>query len=95
MADASIIFAIRAIAVTDSTWTPVITPINCTTWALRPDADVRIRTDSADANTEDIIKAGVQELLLAGTGHRYPAGQTFAFLQAVTGSTIVRAQFSA
>jgi hypothetical protein len=94
MPDASLVFAIRAIAVTSSAWTPVRAPINCSTWSLRPDDDVRIRTDSADAGTEDIIKAGVQELLQVSGGKRYAAGQLFAYLQAVTGSTIVRAQFS-
>lgn len=98
MADASSAFVIRALAVTNSSWTPLTTPIACNTWSIMPDDDVLICTDEANpSGTEMTVKAGMQEAVQPpreGSGTRYAAGTTLAYLQGVNGSTIVRAQFS-
>jgi hypothetical protein len=96
MADASSVFAIRAISVDSASWTPVIAPIACNTWSIRPDAAVKIRTDPNDATTEDTIQQGLQDVLLTHpiSGTKFPQGTIFAHLQAVTGSTVVRVQFA-
>lgn len=96
MTDVSGYFAIRAISVDSTTWTPITTPIGCNTWSVRPDDPVKIRTDSANAATEDTILQGVQDVFQVpgSTGARFPAGTTFAYLQAVSGSTTVHVQFA-
>ena len=97
MASVNDFYAIRSIAVTSDSWTAVTTPIACNTWTLRPQADVYIRTDFSDPNTEDTIPAGIQETAMpirsATAGNRYPNSTTLCFLKAVTGSTTVKAKF--
>lgn len=97
MASVNDYYAIRSIPVTSDAWTPVTTPIACNTWSLRPLADVYIRTDSSDANTEDTILAGLQETAMpvrsSIAGPRYPNSTTICFLKAVAGSTTVKAKF--
>jgi hypothetical protein len=58
--------------------------------------DLRIRTDSGDATTQDTISAGSIEVVAAprhsggvqdgGSGTRFLAGDTIAYLQVVSGT---------
>lgn len=96
MADASGYFAIRTLTVDSTTWTPITTPIGCNTWSVRPESSVKIRSDQADAATEDTILQGMQDVfdVSGSTGARFPAGTTFAYLQAVSGTAVVHIQFA-
>ena len=96
MADATQFYAIRHVALDASSWTPVNTPINCNCFAIRPNADIKIRTDQGDAGTEDAILAGVQQYVLAPwiyTGARFPKGTVFAWLQSSSGPAVAVVTF--
>jgi hypothetical protein len=86
------------LAVDTVSWTAIIAPIDCMGVSIKnlALADLRIRTDSADATTQDTISAGSVESVLAprhganlqdgGSGHRFLSGDTVAFLQAASGT---------
>jgi hypothetical protein len=79
-------------------WTAIVAPIDCMGVAIKNPAlvDLRIRTDSADATTQDTISAGSVETISVprhasgvqdgGSGVRFYAGDTIAYLQAVSGT---------
>jgi hypothetical protein len=88
----------KQLTVDTVSWTAVVAPIDCMGVAIKNSAlvDLRIRTDSADATTQDTIPAGSVEAISAprhafgiqdgGYGTRFYAGDTIAFLQAATGT---------
>jgi hypothetical protein len=88
----------KQLAVDTVSWTAVVAPIDCMGVAIKNTALVNllIRTDSADATTQDTIPAGSIETILvprhgsnlqdAGSGARFLAGDTIAFLQAASGT---------
>ena len=101
MADANEFFAIRAVTASNLTWTPITVPIFCNTFSIRPDAAVKIRTDSADAATEDTIGEGMQiSYQTPGmkaydtASARFIPGNILAYVQAISGSVVVHVQFA-
>lgn len=73
-------------------WTPVMLPFPCRQMTLRCDtADVKIRTEELDADTEDTFVSGVQEVVPLSYKVGSPEGnpQPAAYLQAVSGSPTV------
>ena len=79
-------------------WTAIVAPIDCMGVAIKNSVlvDLRIRTDSTDATTQDTISAGSIETISSprhaagvqdgGYGTRFYAGDTIAFLQAASGT---------
>lgn len=99
MVDASPLFAIRAVSADSASWTPIVVPIQCSTWSIRPDAAVKIRTDANDPLTEDTIAQGMQITFQVPfqpdqAATRFRPGDTIAYLQAVTGTALVHVQFA-
>ena len=83
-------FEIRVLTIDPVSWTPVTVPFDCSNLAVknRDTANaVRMRTNAADAATEDLIGAG-SEQSIAVPFHRYrfPAGSQPVFLQATAGT---------
>ena len=88
----------KQLAVDTVSWTAIVAPIDCMGVAIKNSVlvDLRIRTDSADATTQDTISAGSVETISVprhpagvqdgGSGTRFYAGDTIAFLQAVSGT---------
>lgn len=88
----------KRIAIDPVSWTPIVAPIDCMGVGIKntAPADMKVRTDSGDANTEDLIPAGNQDGVMvsrygdtpadARSGPRFFAGETVAFLQAVSGT---------
>jgi hypothetical protein len=88
----------KQLTVDTVSWTAVVAPIDCMGVAVKNSVlvDLRIRTDSADATTQDTISAGSIETIAAprhaagvqdgGSGSRFYAGDTIAFLQAASGT---------
>ena len=76
----------------------MVAPIDCMGVAIKNSAPVNllIRTDSGDATTQDTIGAGSIETISAprhaggvqdsGSGTRFFAGDTIAYLQAASGT---------
>jgi len=86
------------ISVDTVSWTPVVAPMDCVGVAIKNSqlVNLSMRTDSGDATTQDTIPAGSQEGITAprhgsnpqdaGTGARFLAGDTIAYLQAASGT---------
>jgi hypothetical protein len=91
-------FVKKQIAVDTVSWTAIVAPIDCMAVSIKNSVlvDMRIRTDSADATTQDTISAGSIEIVSAarhtfgvqdgGSGSRFYAGDTIAFLQVASGT---------
>ena len=91
-------FVKKQVALDTVSWTPVIAPVDCMGVSIKNSvlADLRIRTDSADATTQDTISAGSIETVAAprhasgvqdgGSGSRFYAGDTIAYLQVASGT---------
>jgi hypothetical protein len=91
-------FVKKQISVDTVSWTAVVAPVDCMGVSIKNSAliDLRIRTDSGDATTQDTISAGSIETVAAprhasgvqdgGSGSRFFAGDTIAFLQAASGT---------
>jgi hypothetical protein len=88
----------KQLAVDTVSWTAVVAPIDCMGVAIKNSVLVNLllRTDSADATTQDTIPAGSVEAIFvprhgsnlqdAGSGARFLAGDTIAYLQAASGT---------
>jgi hypothetical protein len=88
----------KQLAVDTVSWTAIVAPIDCMGVAIKNSVgvDLFIRTDSADATTQDTIPAGSVESVFvprhganvqdAGSGTRFRAGDTVAYLQASSGT---------
>jgi len=75
------------------TWTPITAPYDCNTVTLRNlDSvnNIKLRTQSGDANTEDILTPDLQEHLggpsQPGGSFRFSKAQTVVFAQTVAGT---------
>ncbi len=91
-------FVKKQITVTTSSWTAVVAAVDCNGVGIKNSVlvDLYIRTDSADATTQDTITAGSVEVISAprhtsgvldgGSGMRFYAGDTIAYLQAASGT---------
>ena len=88
----------KQIALDTVSWTAVVAPVDCMAVSIKNSVlvDMRIRTDSGDATTQDTISAGSIETVSAtrhssgvqdgGSGSRFYAGDTVAYLQAASGT---------
>lgn len=88
----------KQVTIDTVSWTPVMAPIDCMGVGIKNSvsADLRVRTDSADPATQDTIPAGNQDSIMvsrhAGNVQddsgpsRFRAGDTIAFLQALSGT---------
>jgi hypothetical protein len=88
----------KLLTVDTVSWTAIVAPIDCMGVAIKNSALVNllIRTDSGDATTQDTIAAGSVETIAVprhagglqdgGSGSRFFAGDTIAFLQAASGT---------
>ncbi len=88
----------KQLALDTVSWTAVIAPVDCMAVSIKNSVlvDLRIRTDSGDASTQDTISAGSIETVAAprhafgvqdgGAGTRFYAGDTIAYLQVVSGT---------
>jgi hypothetical protein len=91
-------FVKKQIALDTVSWTAVVAPVDCIAVSIKNSVlvDLRIRTDSADATTQDTISAGSIETVSAprhasgvqdgGSGLRFYAGDTIAYLQVASGT---------
>ncbi len=91
-------FVKRQVAVDTVSWTPIVAPIDCMGVGIKNSqwVDLRLRTDAADPATQDLIPAGNQDGILVsrhGTNPqdgahamRFLAGDTIAYLQAISGT---------
>jgi len=91
-------FVKKQITVDTVSWTAVVAPVDCMAVSIKNSVlvDLRIRTDSGDATTQDTISAGSIETIAAprhadgvqdgGSGTRFYAGDTIAYLQAASGT---------
>lgn len=97
-------FLIRTLTIDAVTWTPLVPPVDCMAITMRNDAtDTRIRTDSANADSEDLILRGVRELpgsslprpqvARATYGYRFAKGREEMFLQAADGTPDIKLYF--
>jgi hypothetical protein len=88
----------KQITVDTVSWTAVIAPVDCMAVSIKNSVfvDLHIRTDAADPTTQDTISAGSIEIVAAtrhscgvqdgGSGSRFYAGDTVAYLQATNGT---------
>jgi hypothetical protein len=88
----------KQIALDTVSWSAVIAPVDCMAVSIKNSVpvDMFIRTDSADAATQDTISAGSIETVAAprhsgamqdsGSGTRFYAGHTMAYLQVASGT---------
>jgi hypothetical protein len=91
-------FVKKQITVDTVSWTAILAPVDCMAVSIKNSVyvDLRIRTDSGDATTQDTISAGSIETVSAtrhsggvqdgGSGSRFYAGDTIAYLQAASGT---------
>jgi hypothetical protein len=91
-------FVKKQISVDTISWTAVVAPVDCMGVSIKNSAliDLKIRTDSGDATTQDTISAGSIETVASarhasgvqdgGSGSRFFAGDTIAYLQAASGT---------
>jgi len=91
-------FVKKQITVDTVSWTAIVAPIDCMGVAIKNSVlvDLKIRTDSADATTQDTIAAGSIETISAprpsggvqfgGSGTRFYIGDTIGYLQAASGT---------
>ena len=88
----------KQLTVDTVSWTAIVAPTDCMGVSIKNSVQVNlsIRTDSADATTQDTITAGSIETISAsrhnagvqdgGSGTRFYAGDTIAYLQAASGT---------
>lgn len=88
----------KRIAIDTVTWTDVIAPVDCMVVGIKnaAPADMKIRTDPADPNTEDVLSAGFSEFPIVANpmdrvqtdraACRFLAGERVCSLQAVSGT---------
>ena len=88
----------KQIAVDTVSWTAVIAPVDCMGVSIKNSVgvDLYVRTDWGDATTQDTISAGSIETVAGprhsgalqdgGSGTRFYAGDTIAYLQAASGT---------
>lgn len=96
-------YAILRVPAPAGEWTPICAWMDCNCFSLRSanKQDLRIRTDQADANTEDLLEGGTQEGLTAPpeSGNlyrsmRFRSGVAICYVQPVSNvADVVVAKF--
>jgi hypothetical protein len=88
----------KQVTVDTVSWTAIVAPVDCMGVSIKNSVLVNllVRTDSADATTQDTIFAGSIETISSprhpagvqdsGSGVRFYAGDTIAYLQATSGT---------
>jgi hypothetical protein len=88
----------KQLAVDTVSWTAIVAPVDCMGVSIKNSALVNllIRTDSADATTQDTVFSGSVETISvprhpagvqdSGSGMRFSAGDTIGYLQAASGT---------
>ena len=88
----------KQLALDTVSWSAVVAPVDCMAVSIKNSVsvDLYVRTDSADATTQDTISAGSIETIAAprhsgamqdgGSGTRFYAGDTIAYLQVASGT---------
>ncbi len=88
----------KQIAIDTVSWTAIIAPIDCMGVGIKnsQSVDLRMRTDATDATTQDTIPAGNQDGIMVSRHpgnvqddsgpSRFRAGDTIAYLQAISGT---------
>lgn len=87
---ADLLFIAR-IPIDGTSWTPIILPVSCSAvWFRCDDSKIKIRTDAADATTEDTFNAGVQfvipqihNLRVIVNPKRFLVGDVICYVQSV------------
>jgi hypothetical protein len=84
----------QRIAVGSGSWTAIAPPITCYALILRNagPAEILLRTDESDPDTEDQIEAGLQEIIRSPNW--FLAGQRICVVKAKDGSSTVVLTFS-
>lgn len=98
MSSANPKYVISTLTLDSVTWTPITAPFPCNGIGIKSSADIKLRTDSGDANTQDTLLAGQFELIDIAANQdssgyiRFPPGTVIAYLQALSGtpSAIIR-----
>ena len=90
---------IKVININSATWTPVVVPFDCSSIAVKNPTEataVRMRTNSKDAATEDLLNPG-REQAFAVPFHRYRflAASQPLWLQTADGTAAVVVKFLA
>jgi len=92
-------FEIKVVTIDPVSWTPVTVPFDCVSLAVknRDTANaVRMRTNSGDPATEDLLSGGAeQSLAIPFHRYRFPAGSQPLWLQATAGTGPVVIKFLA
>lgn len=88
-------YIIKSFPITDTEWTPITPPVAVMGWSIRnPSAqyEVLIRTDQADAGTEDNIPAAAWEVVMLSS---YRFNDTFPIFWAksTNGPITLKARF--
>lgn len=100
-------YTIKQFTVTAVAWTAIVAPQDCNNFSLIESARAtafKIRTDSADATTQDTIAAGYQEaglgtlqggqqVQMEGRFTRYKSGETICYVQSSSGTITIIARF--
>lgn len=90
-------FEIRILTIDPVSWTAVTVPFDCTCLAVKnrdTGNAVRMRTNAADATTEDLLSGGAeQSLAIPFHRYRFPAGSQPVWLQATAGTGPVVVKF--
>ena len=77
-------YAIRRFVVNTSEWTPIESPVDCSSFSLRCDTDTLYeRTDPDNPGSEDILKPGVQESV-PGNAVRWRSGYALMYVKTAT-----------
>ena len=98
-------YTIKRLTIDNVSWTAVTPAAGCSSIGIKNllTVDVKIRTDAADSNTEDVLEAGAQEEILApghvqfsssNENYRFQPGYPVCYLQASTGSGTVVLRFA-
>lgn len=94
---------IKRVTIGPAVWTAIVAPIACNNVTLEQEDTTnaaKLRTDSADANTEKALGAGDEAVIappdskgLPGPRYRWNAGATVCFAQSVAGTGPIVAEF--
>ena len=88
---------IRSLAIDPVSWTPVTVPFDCTNLSVK-NTDmantVRVRTNSGDPGTQDLLGPGAEQTLaIPFHRYRFPSGSQPLWLQATAGTGPVVLKF--
>jgi hypothetical protein len=90
---------IRVLNVTATEWIPIVVPFDCSSMAIKnggTSGSVRMRTNSQDPATEDVLNAGSEQTFAVPFyRYRFVNGAQPLWLQAASGSIPVILKFLA